>query len=180
MDGSAEGLIEQGPQPQPQPQQVAAEHLAPMVFEMDVEGRAIRIGVRFSNHCFTEKWDAVVHAGQPVILDGGNRARVFCPVRFELSQGLPDLVRGLPNGHVHQTPEANYVKVTAADGAEYRMFFNIKRGGHQGDGCDASLFVESAYPPDGEGLAIENMTKVRFRVLVSKTLRGQKVKRFSR
>lgn len=176
MDGPAKGLDQAESQHQP----VEAEHLAPMEFEMDVEGRALRIGVRFSNHCFTEKWDEAVHAGQPVILDAGNRPRAFCPVRFELSRGLPDLIRGLPDGHVHQTPEANYVKVTAADGAAYRMFFNIKRGGHQGDGCHVTLFVESAYSPNEDGLAVEKMTKVRFRVLVTKTLRGERVKRFSR
>ena len=176
MDESAKISIE--PEGEPQPDEV--EHLAPMEFEMEIEERPVRVGVRFSNHCFTEKWDEAIHAGQSIIFDAGNKPRVFCPLRFQLSLGLPDLIRGLPNGHVYQTPEANYVKVTTADGEEYRMFFNIKKGGHHGDGCHVTLFVESAYAPNGDGLAVEKMTKVRFRVLVSKTLRGEKVKRFTR
>ncbi len=39
------------------------------------------------------------------------------------------------------------------------------------------LFVESAYSPKtGQGLAPTHMSKVRFAVLVDKTLRGEKLK----
>lgn len=150
-------------------------HLEPLELICVTESRpgGARISVRFSNHCFSEAHDAEKHAGQVVIADGGKQ-RAFCPVRYKLSLGLPDLVKALPESHVYLTPEANFVRVQIAEEGEYRMYFNIRKAG--ADGFDLRMYVESAYRPDEDVLATHRMQKVRFKVLVDKLLKNEKVK----
>jgi len=133
-------------------------------------GAAVR--VRFSNHCYSERFDEVLHADRPVVMDHKNK-RAFCPIRHAMSKQLPDLVRGLPESHVYMTPEANYVKIALAQGVEYRVYFNLRRAG---GGIDLNLFVESAYAPDDDALAAAKMQRVRFKVLVDMVLAGKKLK----
>lgn len=64
-----------------------------------------------------------------------------------------------------------------ADGGvgDYRASFRIRRNGDAD--VDLKLFVESAYSSEGgKGLAVAHMSKVRFAVLVDKTLKGEKLK----
>jgi hypothetical protein len=151
-------------------------HLEPFEFPCATAERpqGAIIGVRFSNHCFTETYDPQKHEGRPIHMDG-NRQRAFCPVRFSLSVQLPELVRALPEGHVFMTPETNYVRVELDDGIEYRMFFNMRRAAN-GDGHDIRMYVESAYRPDAGALSTSRMQKVRFKVAVDKLLRNEKLR----
>lgn len=159
---------------------IAFSHLEPFTLEMVTQGRpqGLKIGVRFSNHVFTEAFDPTRHDGQAVEVMDATRRRVFCPIRYGLSQALPLIIKGLPKAHVYQTPEANFLRIgVRSDGGagDYRMFFRVKR--HREDGADLTLFVESAYSPDpGQARAIAHMSKVRFAVLVDKTLKGEKLK----
>jgi len=158
------------------------DHLEPFQFVMETQTRpkGAKINVRFSNHCFSESYDAALHP-EPVIdvWDRGQR-RVFNQGRYNLSFGLRDIIEGLPNAHVYHTPEANFVRIVPPGGngdSEYRVYFNAKRGGGRGE-CDVSLFVESAYSPDfgKQVLKPAQMTKVRFAILVDKTIRGEKLR----
>lgn len=151
-------------------------HLEPFEFQCVTSERpkGATIGVRFSNHCFTEAYDPAKHEGRPIHMDG-NRQRAFCPVRYGLSVQLPELVRALPEGHVFMTPETNYVRVELGGGVEYRMFFNMRRAG-KGTGHDISMYVESAYQPDEGALPTNRMQKVRFKVAVDKLIRNEKLR----
>jgi hypothetical protein len=155
-------------------------HLEPFQFLVFTEARpgGAIIDVRFSNHCFSEAYNASIHA-EPIVdvWDRGQR-RIFSQQRYDLSLGLREIVEALPRSPIFLTPEANFVRIlTEGDNGivEYRVYFNAKRGRGTGD---VSLFIESAYPPDfsKQVLKSSQMTKVRFSVLVDKTLRGEKIK----
>ena len=155
-------------------------HLEPFQFLVATEARpgGARIDVRFSNHCFSETYNPATHSGSIVdVWDRGLR-RVFSRQRYDLSLGLRGIVEALPTSPIFLTPEANFVRVITAGNkgiSEYRVYFNAKHGR---DGSDVSLFIESAYPPDfsKQVLKPSQMTKVRFSVLVDKTIRGEKIK----
>jgi hypothetical protein len=158
------------------------DHLEPFQFVMETQSRpkGAVIDVRFSNHCFSESYNAELHP-EPVVdvWDRGQR-RVFNQERYDLSFGLRAIMEGLPNAQVYHTPEANFVRIVAPGGNspdEYRVYFNAKSGGGRGD-CDVALFVESAYAPDFEKQVLRpaQMTKVRFALLVDKTIRGEKLR----
>ena len=94
-------------------QVVSIGHLAPMEFNCpcpDLQ-RDLVIAVAFSNHCYSKSFDEAVHSAEDVIVYGaGSRARVFCPIRYELSIRLPAIVASLPEQKVYQTAEQrNYV-----------------------------------------------------------------------
>lgn len=156
-------------------------HLGPCIVECTLPKRAapITIEVKFSNHCYTEKWDEALHVGREVLLDGGGRPRAVCPVRLEQSRRLPELILRMLQAHVYQTPEANYVCITSPEGEEYRIYFNLKRS-PAGAPAQLTLFVESAYSPRAGALPPQKMTKVRFVILAEKTLLGQRVRRHTR
>jgi hypothetical protein len=149
-------------------------HLDEFVMAVETQARpkGVTVRVRFSNHCYSERFDEALHADRPIVMDHKNK-RAFCPIRHAMSKQLPDLVRGLPESHVYMTPEANYVKIALAEGVEYRVYFNLRRAG---GGIDLNLFVESAYAPDDDALAAAKMQKVRFKVLVDTVLSGKKLK----
>ena len=157
-------------------------HLEPFQFMVVTEARpgGATIDVRFSNHCFSEAYDENHHTGPIVdVWDRGQR-RIFSQDRYDLSLDLKGIVETFATGPVFQTPEANFVRVVAPGKngpAEYRVYFNAKRGGGQGV-SDVSLFIESAYAPNPakQVLSTARMTKVRFAVLVDKTIRGEKLR----
>ncbi|MBJ7483514.1 hypothetical protein [Brevundimonas sp.] len=159
---------------------LAFDHLEPFVLEMVTQSRpnGVKIDVRFSNHCFSEAFDAARHGDDRVQVWDGPRQRVFCPIRYGLSLALPHIMDGLPTAHIYQTPEANFLRIGArSDGGagDYRVFFRVRRNAEAG--VDLRLFVESAYSPEpGQALAIAHMSKVRFSVLIDKTLKGEKLK----
>lgn len=154
-------------------------HLAAFVFPVAVHlpggtgATVIRIRVAFTCHCFTEKWDPARHAGRPVILDP-TRPRAYDQRRYDLSKGLPDLVRGMKCHKVYMTPQKrNYMafdgRVILEDGSTYRMFFAMKR--KAGADHDLEMMVESAYPTNDP---IKGMS-VRFAAVVSATFLGKKI-----
>ena len=160
---------------------VTFEHLEPTRVIVPTETRpdGVRIDVVFSNHCFSEVFDPALHTGAVVDVWDGRVRRVFDPVRYALSAALPGIVQSLPNSPVFRTPEANSVRITVlppagASGTDYRMFFRLKK--ESGPDCDLKMRVESAYSPTaGQVLATSAMTKVRFKLLVDKTFRGERI-----
>lgn len=155
-------------------------HLEPMtlVVSTDTKPSGVRIDVVFSNHCFSDTFDPDVHTGAVVDVWDGQRRRVFDQLRYDLSLALPGIVRDLPTSPVFRTPEANFVRIAAPPagipGTDYRMFFRLKR--ERAQQFDLKMRVESAYSPSpAEALSASAMTKVRFRVLVDKTFRGEPI-----
>lgn len=158
---------------------ISFAHLEPFQFTVCTQDRpnGAVIDVRFSNHCFSETYDAQRHL-DPVDVWDGQKRRAFDEARYRFSFSLPAIVAALPTSPIYLTPEANFVRIVAPDAAgndrEYRVFFNAKRGGGI-SGIDMSLFVESAYAPDpGRALQPRQMTKVRFALLVDKIVRGER------
>lgn len=152
-------------------------HLEPfaMTFMTQARPGGAEAFVRFSNHCFSEAYDAALHLDPVDVWDRGRR-RVFDQGRYDRSLDLPAILAALPGSHVHQTPEANFVRIVppGGDGGEYRIYFNL-RSAPAGSPHDLSLFVESAYCPDpAKALNAARMTKVRFNLLADKVLRGEK------
>lgn len=83
------------------------DHLEPFSLGMVTQSRpkGVAIGIRYSNHCFSEAFDAARRGADRTTVWDGPRRRVFCPIRYGLSLGLPHIMAGLPGAHVHQTPE---------------------------------------------------------------------------
>lgn len=155
-------------------------HLEPFQFLVATEARpgGATIDVRFSNHCFSKAYNAAIHVAPIVDVWDRGQHRVFNQQRYDLSLGLRNVVEALPTSPIFLTPEANFVRIVTPSGNgtnEYRVYFNAKHG-H--DTSDVSLFIESAYPPDfsKQVLKPSQMTKVRFAVLIDKTIRGEKIK----
>jgi len=155
-------------------------HLEPFQFTIATTARpkGAVVDVRFSNHCFSDAYDPARHPNPVDVWDRGQR-RAFDQSRYDLSRGLKPIIEALPAASVFQTPEANFVRIVPPgdDAQEYRIYFNVKRGGGAVD-ADVSLFVESAYYPDGRKplLKPSQMTKVKFALLVDKTVRGEKLR----
>ncbi len=161
---------------------ICLKHLEPTTLSMVTQAcpNGVGIYVVFANHCYSEKHDPAKHKANPNVWDGKN-PRIYCPVRYELSKGLPNLITALPQARVYQTPEANYLRVDARpDGndGEYRIYFNLKRA-REMKGTSLKLFVESAYAPDAprmESQPVNKLQRVRFAVLVDSTVRRQALK----
>lgn len=162
-------------------QAVGFAHLEPFHLALFVEkiSRSMTVDVRFSNHCFSEGFDPLVHPVSLKLLDHGGRERAFCNIRYLLSARLPDMVRSLPDAAVWLTKrEHNYVYfIMIEDGSgQYPMFFNLRRPASST--CDLSMFVESAYMMDLEQMrsVLASAQKIRFPVLCAKVFRGERIR----
>ncbi|MGZ7246689.1 hypothetical protein ACXWO4_11565, partial [Streptococcus pyogenes] len=49
----------------------------------------------FSNHCFSESLSDNPNSEHVVIDNTKDKERVFCPIRYELSKTLPNLIKSL-------------------------------------------------------------------------------------
>jgi hypothetical protein len=160
-------------------QVISFDHLQPIRLIVPTQAKpdGVQIDVVFSNHCFSESFNPALHTGVQTDVWDDQIRRVFDQRRYDLSRELPGIVRGLPASAVFMTPESNYVHIVvpAATGVDYRMFFRLKR--NRSFGADLKLRVESAYSPQpGQALAPAYMSKIRFKLLVDKTLRGEPVR----
>jgi hypothetical protein len=158
-------------------------HLEPFVFSSEDLRQSLlltyTINVRFSNHCFSEKFDPARHTEAMVVWDG-SRKRGFEPERHTLSSRLPDIVRALPTRKVYQTGERrNHVAYEILEempnGKIYRIFLNLRTAGMDSVrmGCNLDLFVESAYPATER---LRGTSTVRFTTLCYHTLKGLPVR----
>jgi hypothetical protein len=162
-------------------QPIDLTHLEPFQFVMPTTARpkGAVVDVRFSNHCYSDAYDPERHPDPVDVWDRGKR-RVFDQGRYDLSLGLRAAIEVLPASNVYHTPEANFVRIVAPgnETLEYRIYFNVRQGGGGPVGADVSLFVESAYRPDQRKQVLKpaQMTKVKFALLVDKTVRGEKLR----
>ncbi len=163
--------------------EVYVGHLQPHILTITLPaGEQCKIIVFYSSHCWTRKFDPQTHAGHMKIMDG-RQARVFCPDRFEASKALPGLLANLTENRVYLTrTDRNYgsyrVSEIRDDGRAYTAYFTVRRdkGRFNGIRHKLRLFVESAYNRDQP----EPGQNVKITTIVSKALRGEKVKYFRR
>ncbi len=66
-----------------------------MNFHSNKAAKNLRVNVRFSNHCFTHS-PVLEEAYSPNFLlpDYAGRESFFCPIRYNLSHSLEELVKG--------------------------------------------------------------------------------------
>jgi hypothetical protein len=146
-------------------------------------GRDLTLYVRFTTHCFSEMFNSAVHPeDEPRIRDEGNRWRAFCPVRFGLSKGLPNIIRGLnhPKVMVKKTASGrNWLHSTTVQSSKgpYHVFFEIRRPPvERRDRQDVELIVESAYPQDPARKLPLVVGPMGFLVVVGNVFLGRPVK----
>ncbi|SCB04326.1 MULTISPECIES: hypothetical protein [Xanthomonas translucens group] len=132
-------------------QRVDLSHLDPLTitFESEKVGKALRVAVTFTNHCFSASYGEIPHpAGDTVIWDG-KKMRTFCPTRYRLSKELPDLIRAMPEKKVilaaHETTWVHTLTIKDPSGP-YHLFLTIKRSAKEKRTWqDVDVIVESAY-----------------------------------
>jgi hypothetical protein len=154
-------------------------HLAPHILTLTLpKGDTVNIVVYYSSHCWTRTYDTEEHAGHMKIMDA-SRPRAFCPDRYAASIVLPDLLANLSQNKLYLTPsDRNYGTYNATaileDGTAYTAFFTLKskKGRFDGIRHKLRLYVESAHHRPQP----ENGQKVSIAVIVSKALKGEKVK----
>lgn len=151
-------------------QAIDLSHLEPfkLSFESERLKRTLVVDITFTNHCFTDHFQAGVHDPSWKIMDH-KRERVFCYTRHTMSLRLPDMIRGLPTAKVTQSrQDRNYIYVvTLEDGAgnHYPMFFKIEK--ERSRLHDLKLVVESAYTCTAEDMKrkLEGGRSVAFAIL---------------
>lgn len=154
-------------------------HLIPFVFSVKLpQGDLAKVLVSFTSHCWTESFDEEMHAGKLIVLDH-TRHRVFDAERYALSKSLPGVIAGVSDHKCFLTPEKrNYMtfdgRVRLDGGRDYRIFFSMKKSKGRWNGARHQLhmIVESAYPTSRLVVG----TEVSFTTIVSKTLRGEKIR----
>lgn len=123
---------------------------------------SVSIRVVFDCHVVTEKDlqanPAMVKDDPSYWFDSGNVCRAFRPDRYELSRGLPQLLRGLTTGETkcYVAKRSNYMvwepQGAGAEGPHYQAFFDIYRTASPKPRL--VMYVQSAYLKD-EPLAVK-------------------------
>lgn len=157
-------------------------HLNPVTFLTPSEKlkREITTRCRFTTHTFTRAPERGEEGG--IILDEGNRPRVFCSVRYALSLRLNEAILRLTNPRLYvweTASERNWmhrVEVTiAAEGVEtlYQIFFAVKKAIPAAP-HDVEMTIESAYAFDPK-----RVPKLRGRIMIGgllmATVEGRKL-----
>lgn len=161
------------------------DHLDPFNFEVmsSKVPRPLQVNVRFTNHCYSEAFDAARHPeDEPAIMDGVRR-RAFCPLRYALSPRLPGLIRGLaqPRAKVHETSARRNWMYSAiveepVEGTRYQIFFELRRAPADRRRLqDLEIVVESAYPADPGRPQPNILGAVHFALLAGSTYLGKRV-----
>lgn len=124
----------------------------------------IRVRIEYSHHCFSQDPSKLidVHPDHVYHWDGRpSDPRVFCPVRWEASKALPDLLLHLDERNCYATRRNNHFAVKRdLPSGHYVVYFHVER--RITGGADIRLFVESAYHRDGmeEMLATAERTSI--------------------
>lgn len=149
-------------------------HLEPFTMRFDSKSakKKLRVNVRFSNHCFSHSpVDGVPYSNEFKLHDHNGKDRIFCPIRFRLSQDLPKIVLSLnnPQCKVYQTAARrnfNYSLEIEDPRGPYHLFFEVSKTTGKAAGMqDLSLFLESAYPEDAERGKPDLLGRIGFHTL---------------
>lgn len=155
------------------------EHLEPI--ELDITAgsggkspKTFRVLVNFGCHCFTEEYDVTKHAREDRYMHE-DEYRAFCPIRYEHSKNLPEVVKALGKKNAYVTQQSNYMivqrRTEAGATIRYAIFFTVEKGPKHG--ADVVVTIASAYDKP-------KLTRIapciNFSTLVAKTHKGEKVK----
>jgi hypothetical protein len=170
-------------------QKIDLQHLDPYLLHCPTtDGQLpnpLLINVRYSDHCFSEKYDLAVHELDlllPWSRSNSRDPRAFDRTRYSLSRVLPALVGTLPNVRVNFTTEQrNYVYAaivqhpeTPSGSVPYGVFFQLKRATTHSS-AHLDLTVVSAYSPDRSIGVRKRPERIRFLLLATKTYRGERI-----
>lgn len=153
-------------------QTLALAHLEPFEFQVVPKGwnSPATLSVSFHDHCFTETFDPTRHDVALATSQASlHERRAFCPIRYQMSYQLPAFVRGLDGKRVASTRSQNLVRIELANGAEYGVFFTLKREGKRRCG----LFVVSAFVLDRPRQSVVTTGEMNFNVAVGMVLDGR-------
>ena len=143
------------------------------------------IAVEYTSHCVSygpidgaPQFDFAVLGPARRVLDHREIERVFCFDRHRWSLHLPGVIEQLERHTCYFTGRDNWMvmEVINDEGqrAEYEIFFRMRRGDEPNT---LRLVVESAYVRDpnrgGPGIPRNRRGRVRFVMMVAKTLRGE-------
>ena len=147
------------------------------------DGARFTVDVRYTDHCFTrtpragEQYEAAHVWSAHTLGNGVRKVRLFCPVRNEMSQLLPDLVRAFPQKKPqHNKDKRNFFTIETLDrqGApvRYDIIFSVRKSGKG----RLELLVETAYieEPDYPAPPLTGR-RVGFWIILGHTLRGLKI-----
>lgn len=155
-------------------------HLEPFEFKCNVSGQPERrVFVKFDEHTFTREITIEDEQNHICFKD-----RIFCPIRYNLSLGLPNLIKNLPNTSVYETWErGGYVYFAAQVPSEigpYHIFFTVKRYVFSKKKKGVEMYIQSAYPREkgvyGDG---QTPNTISFARLVENTYMERQI-RFSK
>lgn len=159
------------------------EHLEPFNLQVPSErvNRDLELNIRFSNHCFSCGGSNLhLENEECIITDHRGMQRVFCPIRYELSRELPDVLERMNSSQVKvwQTAErrsfSHVVQIENPVGPYY-VFFELKRNEDGGDD-DLKMVVESAYHQDLQRSSPNVLGRIGFQNLCSKVYLREKIR----
>lgn len=141
----------------------------------DKPERNYRIKIIFSCHCFTKgrtetDLDSLLYSEK-------QEQRTFCLDRYKASLTLRDHIFELQNGYVFindggkKSRKQNYLKIPTSTG-NYEIYFTLSKSSDER--VDLNLFVQSAFLRTHGGAG--KLGKIRFMIVVHKTLEGKPVK----
>lgn len=131
--------------------------------------------VCFSLHCFTFK--DLGNSDAALFYSDARETRVFCFDRYELSKGLPKIVRTIFERHCYHTGHSNYFTVELinrqGETVEYQVYFTVSKSS-QRKGL-LNLYIQSAYPNTRQHKH-KPKKPIQFRVIAHNTLTGKIIK----
>lgn len=144
--------------------------------------RTYRMIVQFSMHTFTrgiEQGEGVETAMIYRDEENTKEERAFDFLRYELSNQLPDIIRGLGEKACYHTHHGNFftIEATAPNGvaSEYEVYFQLSRA--KGKGEWLHLYIQSAYVRDkSHGTTQPRKRKIRFQVIAHNIIHGKAIK----
>lgn len=154
------------------------QHLHPfqMTVNLQAKGphpaRDVTVHVSFSLHCFTrQRKDDDPSAAH---YSDEREVRTFCDERFQLSQGLPSIVRSLHTRRCGLAKNDNFLTIDSpSSGLRYGVFFNVRRLRSAGPDS-VELVVQSAYALDPQK-SLPTFQTVTFATILGKALTGAKI-----
>lgn len=126
------------------------------------------VRVMFDDHCFTNGvshqaiYDRATYISHTV-----DEIRIFDASRYQLSLGLPKIIKGLIDMQCYFGDQDNFFSVETSSGQNYNIYFVVSR-----DGRTLRLRIQSAYIRS----QIDSLEKVRFGLILRNTRDGKHTK----
>ncbi|ARD10453.1 MULTISPECIES: hypothetical protein [Pseudomonas] len=156
-------------------------HLHPHFWDIVIPGKdgkpdlSLKLNISYGLHCFARD-----RLPGESIEDGhwyqdNREKRVFCPLRWELSKRLPDIIRTLGDRRCMHTGREEFVTVQVVHGGrsyDYAIFFTVTKA-KKAEGAQLNLFVNSAH----ERVDPLRYTKpIKFKFILLNRYQGKQIK----